>query len=387
MIWIKQYNVIFSIKPAVRLDPKLGTIDLKFEEPKGLKRMTISRIEDTISGTKIQSGLRLRVALQAGSLKEAIKEAKSFTDGIASFVTLVTGVGLGIPLENLAYEITPDVIERDFVQIQYDPFSVPVSRRQLNHQQLVQLIDRFVKIGPEKKDRIARSIRWYRTGTIALDAFDRYNCFWIGLETLNPPLQKELSVDDDPTRCPKCEYQWVATPTISGLREFVQAKIDHNSKLYRRLRNLRINIMHGKKRLEKLREEVAELNPEIAEVLFRAICFIMGIDEWKEMNYRGVFEVTPLRVELEATLVGGEPESLGPEGEDPHFEPIHKVIGLTSSEDKVVARGKSSFKARLNPSVKWRPREVRFHGDPGIKGSITKASVGKKNETGDTSED
>ncbi len=60
-------------------------------------------------GSKIQSGLQLRVFLEAENLKEAINEGKGFADGIVSFITLVSGVGLKIPAENLAYEITPKV--------------------------------------------------------------------------------------------------------------------------------------------------------------------------------------------------------------------------------------------------------------------------------------
>lgn len=71
---MKEYNVLFSLKPAVRLDPELTQIALSFDEVTGSKRIVISKIEETVSGHKIQSGLQLRVFLQAENLKEAINE-------------------------------------------------------------------------------------------------------------------------------------------------------------------------------------------------------------------------------------------------------------------------------------------------------------------------
>lgn len=108
VITLKKYTVLFSIKPAVRLEPKLETLELNFEETEHPKKVVISRIEEKISGSKIQSGLQLRVIVSAENLEEAIKEAKSFADEIASVITLASGVGLDVPSEIGAYEITPN---------------------------------------------------------------------------------------------------------------------------------------------------------------------------------------------------------------------------------------------------------------------------------------
>lgn len=310
---MKEFKILFSLKPAVRLAPKLANVNLNFEEPKRSKKVVISKIEEELAGRKIQSGLQLTVFLQAENLKEAINEAKSFVDGIVSFITLVTGVGLGIPSENLAYEITPKVEERDFVQIFHNPFQISISRRRLDHQLFIKMMDHFMKLDSKTKQRVARAIRWYRMGVMTSDVFDRFNCFWIGLEALNPILQRKFSVEDDPVKCPNCGHEWIATPTVSGIRVFVQSKISEGKKLYRRIHKLRVDIIHSKHELGALHKEALELAPRTAEVLFRAIGYILELKRWEHITYKHILEKVPMRIELEATLVGGKPNALGNE--------------------------------------------------------------------------
>jgi len=302
---MKEFKIVFSLKPAVRLAPKLQNILLSFDESKGLEKVMISKIEETVAETKIQSGLHLEVFLHSESLKDAIAKAKDFVDGIVSFITLTTGVGLNVPSEDIAYEISPDVEKRDFVQIFHDPFRVTVSRRRLDHQLFTQMIDHSMKLDPETQRCIGRAIRWYRMGTMASDIFDRFNCFWIGLEALNPILQGRFSVRDDVVKCHKCGYEWITMPIVSGIRMFFQKKTPDGAKLYKRAHGLRNSIMHSKHELRPLVTEALQVAPKTAEVLFRAICYILELERWDEIVYRSILEKFPIRIELEATLVGG----------------------------------------------------------------------------------
>lgn len=207
---MKKYVAIFSLKPAVRLDPKLGNITLNFREKKP-KRVIVSKIEQNVSqNSKIQTGLLFRVFISAENVEEARIEAKSLVDAIASFMTLITGVGLSIPREELIYEITQNVQEREFVQVFHNPLTLHISRRVLDPQLLIDVIDHSVKLKAEYFRRIGRAVRWYRMGVMTFDKFDRFNCFWIGLEALNPLLQEKLSVKHD--------------LTVSGVRAFIQQK-------------------------------------------------------------------------------------------------------------------------------------------------------------------
>jgi hypothetical protein len=130
MVNLKTFIVILSTKPAVRMPRNLGTLELNFPELEGFTKVLINKIEEDTAGmhagTSIQIGLRFRVFLNAESIKDAIDTAKSLTDGIVSFMTLITGRGMEIPQEEVAYELTPNVQERDFLQVFYDiPIKAP----------------------------------------------------------------------------------------------------------------------------------------------------------------------------------------------------------------------------------------------------------------------
>jgi hypothetical protein len=107
----KPLAVVLSLKPAVRLLAKLGTLTLNFSESDGLVQVFITKIEESVKGTTIQTGLRFKVLLNAESIRKAINSAKGRVDGIVSFLTMMTCRGMGIPREEIAYEITPNVTE------------------------------------------------------------------------------------------------------------------------------------------------------------------------------------------------------------------------------------------------------------------------------------
>jgi hypothetical protein len=372
---MKEYAVTFVIKPAVRIDPRIQNIDFTFKEPDGTKRVIISKIEEEVGQQKIQTGLFLRVFLNANSVKEARENAKSFADGVVSFITLVSGAGLQVPLENLAYEVTQEADRREFLQVFYDILKVQFSRRRLDHELLTKIIDRTLKLDSSSYYSVARTIRWYRMGALTFDIFDKFNCFWIGLEALNPVLQRKLSVGNDPRKCPKCGYEWVATTTLSGVRTFMH-KLQDGSRLYRRCHDLRVAIMHSTQPLSKILGEAKELTPKIAEALFRAICFVIDMENWNSLPYKPILENVPMRMEVEGNLVGGTANSLGPNGEDPHLEPSHDLLPVRIEDDgSITFEGQSKFDVHISSFVKFEGKEIRFYGDYETKGSIKEIKV------------
>jgi len=368
---LKPFVVILSAKPAVRLPKNLGTLELNFPEPSGLKKVLMTKIEEESAGTPIQTGLRFRVFLNAENIKDAVDSAKGLTDGIVSFMTMITGRGMEIPREEIAYELTQDVQERDFLQVFYDiPIKLP-SRRQVDPQSLIDFIDRHLKLEVPFSEHVVRAVRWYRLGAMVTDIFDQFNCFWIGLEALNPLLQRKLSAKDDPTVCPECGHRWVTTPTVSGIRAFIRDKMKDGKTLYRNIRQLRNDIMHSTKELRELRELVSAYAPKTGEALFRAICYLLGFEEWETVTHRAILREFPMRGELQGSLVGGEPSSLGPSGQDPHFELYHQIKELKLGEDgSATFTVVTSLTASIGPGLKFKPREIRLYGDSETSGAI-----------------
>jgi len=359
---VKKFVVNLVLKPAVRIEP--GKLDLTFIGTRRKTRLVVSKIEQTTQRGRFQTGLHMRVFIEAENVMQAREETKSFVDGITSFITLVTGVGLQTPKEELAYEITPKVEKREFIQIFNDPLDVQVSRRTLNHKLFNDLLDRALKLDSLSHSRVARAVQWYRMGASTFNIFDKFNCFWIGLESLNLLLQKKLSVENDPIKCSRCGHEWVSLPTISGIRTFIKTSLNDHTKLYQRIRRLRINIMHSRYGLDKLLKEAEDLTPKTAEILFRAICFILELEEWKTISHTPILAQVPMRIEVEGHLVGGEPNSLGLNGEDPRLQIKQKPLLQKVSKDWSVSfDAEFDLIARVNPSVILQMQETRFYGD------------------------
>lgn len=382
---LKPFTVVLILKPAVRLPKGSGTLELSFQEPSGTKKVQVTKIEEDVAGTLVQTGLKFKVFLDAQNTKDAVNSAKALTDGIVSFMTLITGKSMDIPREEIAYEITAGVEEREFLQTYYDvPMKQP-SRREIDPDMLNNFIKRQLKLEARSLSSahcVARAGRWYRLGAMVTDIFDQFNCFWIGLEALNPLLQQILQVDDDPVICPNCEHKWIATPTVSGIRTFMQTKISDGKDLYRNVRKLRIDVMHSKKQLNLLQNEVSIYTPKLAEVLFRAICFLLGFEDWETIKHGLILREFPMRGELQGVLIGGDPSSLGLGGQDPNFEISHKIKSTKLEEDGSVNYVlETSMKLNTNPTVQFRRSEIRIYGDSETKGAILKKILHKVDGT------
>ena len=152
------------------------------------------------------------------------------------------------PREEIAYELTPNKSEREFLQVFYDiPIKSP-SRRQIDPKLLTDFIDKEMKMKTPFLEHVQRAIRWYRLGAMQVDLYDQFNCFWIGLEALNPILQQQLSVKEEATiTCPECKHQWTKEITVSGIKTFVQSKIEDGPNIYKKIHQLRNSIMHKHK--------------------------------------------------------------------------------------------------------------------------------------------
>ncbi|MFQ5999155.1 MAG: hypothetical protein ACE5J6_00120 [Candidatus Bathyarchaeia archaeon] len=81
-----------------------------------------------------------------------------------------------------------------------------------------------------------------------------------------------------------------------------------------------------------MRDAVLEVAPKAGEILFQALCYLIGDEHWNVREHKPILKQIPLRVELRGKLIAGDPDSLGPDGEDPHFDP--KQIILRSIYDK-----------------------------------------------------
>jgi hypothetical protein len=372
--------VVLHAKPAVKLDHPLRQLVLALPDSLGRSQpITVRALAEEIAGVSLQVGLEFRVQVYATTLDEAIGKAGPLADAIASFITLVTGVGTPIVKPMLCFETTESKREREMLQFFDDvPIRNP-SKRTVSPGQLMDTVDRHYKLESESieaAERVARAIRWYRYGTGIADLFDRFNSYWIGLEALNKPLQEKLGISDDQTTCPKCKNKWVSTPTVSGIREFAGRFFSTDPSLYRRMHGLRNDVMHSKRRFDSLVGEINEITPKAGNVLLAAIYYLYGVPQpWNlpDVTYTNAF---PFRLAMVAKLNSERPEDVFPsDGADPHFVAKHQVNALNlDDKDTTKANITSKFTAVIGPKCTVTSNELRVYGE-GKEGSLKVESV------------
>lgn len=318
-------------------------------------------------------------------MNQAREHGKAFVDGVVGFLTFTTGVALTIPNEILAYELTPNTNEREFLQIYYNPMIL--SRRTINQDFLTRLIEHLFKQGDESNHNVARAMRWYRMGTLTFDSFDKFSCFWIGLEALNPVLQKKIGVAKEikNIKCHNCGHEIpLEKQTISGIKRFITEKMQ-NPVLFRRFSTLRVHLMHSTCELSKIGEEAKELTPQLIEVLFRAICFVLDFDDWNSLRINEILESVPVRMEFEGNLIGDYVGNLGFDGKDPYLEVNQSSIKLSTETNGAVTFEKNwEITARIEPFKSFQQHEVRIYGDKETKASITNTELKSKNQPNNT---
>jgi hypothetical protein len=322
------YRVVSYVKPAAVFCKPGGELVLRFPTPdRGYEVVVVRELGEKTRETFVPTGLEFRADVKALSIEEALLRGASLADGVSSFITLVSGVGMPAIQPMLCYEITEGKAEREFRQFWDDVTFLNPSRKVLPHEELLDRIDRFYKIQkPELSERIVRAIRWYRWGTGSTDPYDRFVAYWIGLEALNVDLQDLLKVEDDKATCPNCKYSWVATKTVSGIRTFLTRFFDNGADLYKRMHTLRIDLMHGKTRLSDLAKETAELAPKAGDALLGGILYFLSVSPPWRFPSQILTNAFPFRVLVKAKILSQRIEDAFYDHEDPHFNAQHALV-------------------------------------------------------------
>lgn len=165
---------------------------------------------------------------------------------------------------------------------------------------------------------------------------------------MNSLLQIKLGVVDDKTTWPECGHEWISTPTVSGIRVFCAQHIEDGVNFYRRIRDLRINIMHSRESLHTLGNEASSLAAPTGNILFGAVGFLLDTPKPWTSHTEVLTNASPFRLAVEGKLLAEKLEDFFP---DPHFEAAHApakvdraadgttLVTLTSNFTAVVGTG------------------------------------------------
>jgi hypothetical protein len=342
--------VVLTVKPGSRLHER-GKLVFNFPEPTETTIVTMTNIFDKDpAGNEIPVGLTLEVKVNAQNIDEAIIKAKGIGDGVTSFASLCSGLGMPTVREELAYETTPGASDRSLLQFFHD---VPVSpsRREIDHIAMISMMDKAINLSnSDKKDRVVRAIRWYRRGSLAIDALEKFTWYWTGLEALNPLLQDTFHVT-------------VTTPRASGIRAAVHNLLQEGKTLYPRMRDLRNGLVHSGSDLKTMTPDALALHNVTREVLLRAILLVLDVSVTEKFLRDTISSEPPLIAAVVATLHGLDPSNLGPPGEHPHFElKSHEVKKTEVTDHGVTSTITTNLVVRVASGVTITSYAWRLYG-------------------------
>lgn len=358
-----EFTVVFTVSPAVRIDGPIGYDFM--EHGKRVANVSIrSSTSRDANGKEFQTGLIVRAIVDAGDIEQAITDGRVLSEGILSVMTFCSGVGIPFLKSELAYETTPDIEQRAFVQ-QFDVPHSPVSRGELESKVMDQLREAFEGISSEKiSDRLGRAVRWYRKAALEIDAIDRFSYYWLGLEALNPILENHYKAVRPTHTCPKCGHTW-EFQGLSGVRALMENEFDDGSKKFNLLRQLRVDIQHETKPIEEMYSRVANLLQLVREAHIAGLLAILGLNKLRSdmMNYE-ITNAVPTRIEIPAVIHGKDPSNLGPPGQDPHLDQADFSesiqIGMNGLPETT---GRAKFNVRTARDVTIVAREFRIAGE------------------------
>ncbi len=356
---------------------------MSLDLPGRSKDMVNVKIRQLFEGgatARVPTGLTFDVTIEATTRNEAIESARRTADGIASFVTLTTGVGIPALQLIKCLDMAANKTEREYVQFYSDLPAGQPSRGNLNPQTLIKALDRYFAISdPKLLSRVARAVRWYRRGITSTDPFDRFSSYWIGMEALNKALQNMLDLKDEEDFCPNCSYSLGKSESMSGAKAFIDKFFDNSGSLFKSLRNYRVKIIHSTTDLQDIVQEVSNLAPTLGNIVLGAVNFVCGVSPPWEFPREIISNSVPLEMTLESLIISDTIEDVYPEGNDfPDVEVVHHLDSANRSQhNKFTTTGTTKFTFRIGPKARIRPLRFKVYGEGEGSGKLGEVASGR----------
>ena len=166
----RKYCVVLKARSSIRLN---GRGEIKFEQG---NNVILCRYMDILAkdqhGTDLHVGIQAEIELNASSLDEAVRKGGEIGDVFLTFMSFTARAGVEPLQPHLAYDITPGVADREFVQFIYNIDLPVVAKRALEGDRFRKLLETIQK--SEYKQRIGRAMRWYRKSLLEHDVLNKF---------------------------------------------------------------------------------------------------------------------------------------------------------------------------------------------------------------------
>ncbi|MCJ2563154.1 MAG: hypothetical protein LN417_03580 [Candidatus Thermoplasmatota archaeon] len=318
---MNHYVGMLKIEPAVRLRKAL---ELSFHgtqsgNPKVHMRDILMKDE---FGTEYESGIQFGVEVEAEDIEQARQRSGRISDSLCTFLSFLTGIALPV-VETVAIlqAGTEEREGQEYVQF-FEPPLAMTSRRQLDVNDLLGILNSLTSCKDEWRERIQRTLRWYRRASLEKDVIDSFTASWIAMETLSPPLAEKLALKEPARKCQHCGGKLASGVQLEGLKVFFQENMPEGRRLFRRSYELRNKLLHGGGKIGKEIKRARELLPKLREGAVKAICFLLDFTPNRRIPTAILDPDLPFKMSLETEIFRLEDEPLEKLGEFPVFD-IH----------------------------------------------------------------
>jgi len=220
-----------------------------------------ARVYDRVSseaGYPQHLGLGFAVEVTAPDIDAAIAEVKRHGEMLAAFMSVAARAGVSPLYVQLAYEITPGVIERDFVRVAWGA-PMPEGKRPAQVD-LFAAISGFFLDNPTPQariaDRVTLSMSRYRLSLDESDVLARFLHLWIAVAAISPLVARHYDFEND--------QGW------RGLRRLAEDE-GLPADLVSRMLDVRRHIHHAFERTsDDLRADLLESIGDLERLLFAA---------------------------------------------------------------------------------------------------------------------
>ena len=364
----KKYKVVLRSDSALRIKENGGTINLDFNLHDIKANCFFSDIVEVHDGIKIHRHMQVEVDIIEKDINIAIEKAERFSDFLLANASFSSNALVSTPKVHIAYDITPELSERELVQYFYDIELPQKAKRNIEFFNFDLLLKKQMKY--KRSDRISRAIRWYRKYLSEEDILDRFNYLWVALESLNPLLSRKYNLHAMIQRCPECKYER-EVPSAIGIKHIFHSYFKNSENLYNEVNDTRVGLVHSTKNISKLAENAERLITDMERAVRKSILLLLEIDFNKNKNWfiEPLTNIPRVYAKVACTIIEPDPDQLINKGQHPHF----KYEGIIIKRKKE-PNGKLTcdFEIKLTKIFKaeYRKQYVDFYSPEGIKVDI-----------------
>lgn len=341
----KKYMIVLRADSSLRITKEGGTASIDVKTADTQAKVYFSDILEEHHGIKTHKHTQIEVELYEDTIDIATQKATNIANFFLGLASFSSGAAISTPKIHIAYETTPNVEDREFIQFFYN-FGIPnTAKRDLDFDKFNLLLKKDKSFAGN--NRLMRAIRWYRTSLLEPDKLNRFSHIWVALESLNPLIKDKFDISSDIEECTNCGYK-KSSHTAIGIKYLITNYLDNGESIYKEAVNTRNGVVHGYIQLDQLLTSAEKLIPEIEAALKKAILLLLDIPiEENESWFKKPLTNLP-RLYVRAGCLIHQPNvhELGKEGQHPHFKDEYLVINSQQEPD---GKTKFTFNMSLTP--------------------------------------